>query len=80
MLACRLLKEVDITAITPTTVWPQVKLQGVNTALPLAENWIKDLLSMGLTTEQHPVLPTASPSHQEAFTILLASPIRGQTE
>ena len=64
----------------PTIVWPQAKLQGGNTAHPSAENSIKDLLSLGLTTEQHPVLPTASPSHQEAFTNLLPSPIRGQTE
>ena len=29
---------------------------------------------------QDPVFPTASPSHQEAYTSLLASSIRGQTE
>ena len=41
-----LLKEVSIIFITSTIVWPQVKQQGVNTALPSTENWIKDLLSM----------------------------------
>jgi len=30
--------------------------------------------------EQHPVFPTTSPSHQEAYISLLASSIRGQTE
>ena len=30
--------------------------------------------------EQDPVFPTASPSHQEAYTSLLVSSIRGQTK
>ena len=42
-----LLKEAAIPFITPTIVWPQAKLQGGNTALPInRKNWIKDLLSM----------------------------------
>ena len=39
-------EEVTITAITPTIVWPQAKLQGGNTVPESTENWIKDLLSM----------------------------------
>ena len=35
MLARVLLKEVTITAITTATVWPQEKLQGGKTALPI---------------------------------------------
>jgi len=31
------------------------------------------------TPEQNPVFPVTSPSHQEAYTSLLASSIRGQT-
>ena len=45
-----------------------------------AENWIKDLLSLTLPTRADPVFPTASPSHQEAYTSLLSSSIIGQTE
>ena len=47
-----------------------------------AENWIKDLLSMvpPLPSEQDPVSPTSSPSHQEAPTVLLSSSITEQTE
>ena len=39
-------EEVTITAITPTIVWPQAKVQGGNTVPESTENWIKDLLSM----------------------------------
>ena len=39
-----------------------------------ADNWIKTLL------RQDPVFPTSSPSHQEAYTSLLAFFIREQTE
>ena len=47
---------------------------------PSADNWIKALLSKSLPTEQDPVIPITSPSHQEADISLLASSIRGQTE
>ena len=47
---------------------------------PSAENWIKDLLSMTLPSEQDPVFPTASLSHQGACTSLLLPCIRAQTE
>ena len=45
-----------------------------------ADNWIKDLLSMALSTRTRPSFPTASSSHQEAGTSLLSSSIRGKTE
>ena len=45
-----------------------------------ADNWIKDLLSMALSTRTRPGFPTTSSSHQEAGTSLLSSSIRGQTE
>ena len=48
-------------------------------AHPLAENWIKDLLSRPCPSKQDSVFPTACPSHQEACTSLLSSSIRGQT-
>ena len=35
---------------------------------PSADNWIKALLSKALPTEQDPVFPTSSLSHQEAYT------------
>ena len=35
-----LLKEFTIIFITSTIVWPQVKQQGGNTALPITDNWI----------------------------------------
>ena len=44
---------------------------------PSTENWIKDLLSMALPTEQDPVSPIVSLSHQEAFISLLSFSIRG---
>ena len=48
---------------------------------PSAENWIKDLLrAWPCPPNQDPVLPTASPSHQEASTSLLSFSIRGQRE
>ena len=45
-----------------------------------ADNWIKALLSKALPTRARPSFSHASPSHQEAYTSLLASSIRGQTE
>ena len=44
------MKEVTITSITAAIVWPQTELQ----PHPLAENWIKDLLSMALPTRARP--------------------------
>ena len=44
--AWNLLKEVIIIFLTSTIIWSQVKPQGGNTALPMRENWVEDLLSM----------------------------------
>ena len=41
-----ILKEVTITVLPPTIVWPQAKQQGGNIASPINKHWIKDLLSM----------------------------------
>ena len=57
----------------------EAKLQGGNTVAPIAENWIKGLLSMALPTRARPSFP-ARLSHQEASVSLLSSSIRGQTE
>ena len=57
-----LLKEVPIIFITSTTVWPQVKQQGGNTAPPFIENWIKDLLSMAPPIRTRPSFPLKSVS------------------
>ena len=50
MLAYVLVKEVTITSITPTIVWPQTELQ----PHLLAENWIKDLIRMALPIRARP--------------------------
>ena len=42
-----------------------------------ADKWIKDLLG---PPDQDPVFPITSPSHQKAYTSLLASSIREQTK
>ena len=42
---------------------------------PSADNWIKALLSKALTTRAKPRFSHHQPSHQEAYTILLASSI-----
>ena len=52
-----LLKEVTIIFITTTIVWSQVKQQGGNTAPPITENGIKDLLSMALPIRTRPSFP-----------------------
>jgi len=80
------LKKVAITAITSTIVWPEKGTQ----SHPSAENWIKYLLSMALPTRATPSFTYSQslPSHgveeldrtEEAFTSLLSSSIRGQTE
>ena len=42
--------------------------------------WLKLYWARPSSPEQDPVFPTIIPSHQEAYTSLLASSIRGQTE
>ena len=54
-----LLKEVAIRFIDSTIVWPQVKQQGGNTALPINT---KDLLSMALPIRTRPRFPPQSVS------------------
>ena len=46
---------------------------------PSVDNWIEVLLSTALPTRARLSFPTTSPSHQEAYTSLLASFTRGQT-
>ena len=75
-----LLKEVTIIFITTTMVWSQVKQQGGNTAPPITENWINDLLSMPHPSELDPVSPSVSLSHLEASISFLTLFIRGQTD
>ena len=51
------LKEVTIIYITSTIVWPQVNSREGTQSHPSTENWIKDLLSMALSTRKRPSLP-----------------------
>ena len=80
-----LLKEAPIVFITSTIIWPQVKYrEGTQPRTPI-ENQIKDLLSMPPPTchppsEQDPVSPSVSLSHQEPSISLLSLSIRGKTE
>ena len=75
-----LLKEVTIIFINTTIVWPQVKSREGTQLHPLTENWIKDLLRMARPSEQDPVFPSVSLSHQEASISLLSFFIRGRTD
>ena len=70
-----LLKEVTIIFITSTIIWSQVKQQGGNTAPPITENWIKDLLSMGLPIRTRPSFPLSQSLPSGSFLYLF---IRGQ--
>ena len=45
---------------------------------PSTESWIKDLLSMAPPSEQDPVSPSVSVSHQEASISLYPSPTEGR--
>ena len=78
--ALGLLKEVTIIFITSTVVWPQVNSREGAQPRPSTENWIKDLLSMALPSEQDPVSPSVSLSQQEVSISLLSFSIRGQTD
>ena len=73
-----LLKEVAITFITSTIVWPQVRQQGGNIALPINKK-LKIYWAWPHPSEQDPVSPTVSLSHQET-SISLFLPVRGQTK
>ena len=76
-----ILKEVTIILITCTIVWPQGNDKEGTQHHSLTENWIKDLLSMApRSSEQDPLSPSVSLSHQEASISLLSFSIRGQTD
>ena len=74
-----LLKEVTIIFITSTKMESQVKQQGGNIALPISRK-LKIYWAWLCPSEQDPVAPTVSLSHQEASRNLLSLSIRGQTE
>ena len=64
MHAWDFLKEVTITFITSTIVWPQGNRKGTQPR-PSTDNWIKDLLSMAPPIRTRPNSPV-SLSQQEA--------------
>ena len=57
-----LLREVTITFITFTIVWPQVNNRKGTQPDPSTENWTKDLLSMALPIRTRPSFPPQSVS------------------
>ena len=67
LLAYVLLKEITITTFTTNTVWPQAKLQRGNTAPPITESWIKDVLSTVLTTRARPSFPHSQSLPSRSF-------------
>ena len=71
-----LLKEVTIIFISSTIVWLLVKKQGGNTALLSTENWIIE--HWPHPSEQDPVFPSVSLSHQDASINLLSLTIKGR--
>ena len=71
-----LLKEVPIIFIASTIVWPQVKQQ--EGTQPVSSQKIG--LKIYRPSEQNPVSPSVSLSHQEASISFLSFSIRGQTE
>ena len=75
-----LLKDVTIIFITSTIVCPQVNNREGTQPHPSTKSWIKDLLSWPCPSEQDPVSPSVSLSHQEAYASLLSVSIRGQTD
>ena len=77
---CRdLLKEVTIIFITSTIVWPQVKQQEGNSPTHQQQIGWKIYWTWPHPSEQDPVSPTVSISHQEASISLLYLSFRGQT-
>ena len=75
-----LLKAVTIIFITSIIVWPQVNSREGIQPHPPIENWIKDSLTWPYPSEQDPVSPTVSLSHQEASISLLSLSLREQIE
>ena len=76
--ALELLKKVAIIFITSTIVWSQVKQQGGNTARFQQKIGLKIFWAWPRPSEQDPVSPTVSLSHQEASISLLSFSIRGR--
>ena len=74
-----LLKEVTIIFITSTILWSQVKLQGGNTALQQNIGF-NIYWAWPHPSEQDPVFPTVSLSHQEASISLFFLSVRRQRE
>ena len=64
------LKEVGITTITPTIVWPQAKLQGGNTATPISRILDQDLMSLAPPIRARPCFPHSLSLPVEPFQIL----------
>ena len=76
----RSFKEVAIIFIISTIVWSQAdNWEGTQPYLSV-ENWIKFYLARPHSSEQKPVSPTVSLSHQEASISLLSLSTRGQAE
>ena len=77
--ALDLLKEVTIIFITSTIVWSQVKKQGGIT-IQTINSKLDSRFTKPCPSEQDPVSPTVSVSHQEASISLLSLSLRGQTK
>ena len=73
-----ILKEIIITFITPTIVWPQAKNREGTQPHPLTENWINDLLSILMPSpiRIRPHSCTICLTHQEASISPLTLSIR----
>ena len=80
MYAWDLLKKVAIIFITSTIVWSQVKQHRGNTALPIQKTGLKIYWAWPCSSEQDPVYPSGSLSHQEASISPLSLSIRGQID
>ena len=78
-VALDLLKEVTIIFITSTIVWSQVKKQGGIT-IQTINSKLDSRFTKPHPSEQDPVSPTVSVSHQEASISLLSLSLRGQTK
>ena len=74
-----LLKNIAIIFITWTIVWPQVKKQGGIT-IQTINSKLDSRFTKPHPSEQDPVSPTVSVSHQEASISLLSLSLRGQTK
>ena len=62
-----LLREVTVTFITSTMVWPQVNNRKGTQSHPSTENWTKDLLSMAPPIRTRPSYPLSQSLPSESF-------------